>query len=335
LKALKALSLVFLFWCLVIKIAISFSLDKKNIEKITSNFETIEIEQSINEKELISLIGEAEVLFGGIFSPKIFEPAKKLRWIQTTGAGVEQFLIPQVVNSQVVVTNAGTIFSSAMAEHVFALMLSLTKKMRFFNHNQETKRWDRLGGYLGQSLDGLKGKTVGIVGFGSVGQKVARIAKAFDMKVITNKDAPEKPKYVDKMVSRQNLDLLLAKSDFVVLTLPYTFESEGLIGQEQLKRMKKSSFLINISRGKIVKEDALVEALEEGWISGAGLDVFEQEPLPATSKLWEFSNVVITPHMAGVTKHFLDNITDVFCENFKRFQNNEPLNFVVNKKKGY
>ena len=209
--------------------------------------------------------------------------------------------------------------------------------MRLFSRNQDAKKWERYGGYLGAGIDELNGKTVGIVGFGNIGKKVAEKAKVFGMKVIATRSEnfKQREELVDVWVDKENLASLLSESDFVVLTLPLIAETEGLIGESQLKGMKNTGYLLNVSRGKIVDEEVLVRALEEKWISGAGLDVFVEEPLPLKSKLWQMDNVVITPHVAGITKHFAEDVTDVFCENLRRYLNNERLNFVVDKRKGY
>lgn len=267
----------------------------------------------------------------------MFLAARKLRWIQTTGAGIDRFLFPEVVNSQVIITNAGDILSNPISEHVIAIMLSFCRKLQFFIINQREKKWERYGGYVGEQFEELSGKTIGIVGLGRIGEKVAKKAKSLGMRVIATKrnlSAP-KPNYVDKLIHRENLRELLKKSDFVVLTVPFTKETEGLIGEAQLRCMKKTSYLINVSRGKIVQEDELIKALEEGWIAGAGLDTFEEEPLIQDSKLWDMKNVIITPHVAGISRCFLERVTNVFCQNLKLFLNNETLINIVDKNSGY
>ena len=320
-----------------LKIVVSFDLENKYLKKIKTKFSEVEIKQSSKEKQICDYINKAEILFSGMFSPKIFKAGSDLRWIQTVGTGVDQFLIPEVINSKVIITNSGDIFSSTISEHTFAMMLSLTRKMRFFSRNQDKKEWNSHGAYLGQGIDELNNKTIGIIGLGTIGQKVAEKAKAFGMKVIATKREvlTQKPNHVDKLIKRENLTELLAESDFVVLTLPLTTETEGLIGESQLKGMKKTGYLLNVSRGKIVQEKMLVKALEKGWIEGAGLDVFMEEPLPAQSKLWRMDNVVITPHVAWMSRHFDYNVTDIFCENLKHYLNNEPLNYTIDKKRGY
>jgi D-2-hydroxyacid dehydrogenase (NADP+) len=140
---------------------------------------------------------------------------------------------------------------------------------------------------------------------------------------------------VDHLIHPTNLNELLAEADFVVLSLPLTRETQGMIGEAQLKSMKQTGYLINVSRGRIVQENKLVEALRQGWIAGAGLDTFENEPLPENSELWAFKNVIITPHVAGLTRYYLERLTNIFCENLNRYFRGQPLINVVDKTSGY
>jgi len=185
---------------------------------------------------------------------------------------------------------------------------------------------------------GLHAKTVGIIGFGGIGREIARLSKAFGMKVlVTHRSARRSGQtgYVDEKYTLDGLTDMLGKSDFVVLALPLTHETIAMIGKKQLRSMKPTAFLINISRGKILDEAALVRALEEHWIAGAGLDVFETEPLPADSKLWELPNVILTPHIAGGMDRYIEQATAIFCENLMRYISGKRLLKVVNKQKGY
>jgi phosphoglycerate dehydrogenase-like enzyme len=216
-------------------------------------------------------------------------------------------------------------------------MLLFCRKLHFFVRDQAERKWERYGEGSVEQVEELSGKTIGVVGLGKIGNEVAKKAKCLGMRVIATKrnaDTP-KPDYVDKLVYPKNLKELLAESDFVVLTLPLTRETERMIGEAQLKSMKKTSYLINVARGRIVQENRLIQALKEGWIAGAGLDTFESEPLPKNSELWSMKNVVITPHVAGSTPYYLERLTDIFCENLDRFIHNKTLINVVDKALGY
>jgi phosphoglycerate dehydrogenase-like enzyme len=184
----------------------------------------------------------------------------------------------------------------------------------------------------------LRGKTVGIIGLGGIGREIARLSKAFGMHVMAARRTVKKSgraRNVDEAFSVRELPRLLRKSDFVVLALPLTHETHKIIGEEQLRLMKPTAYLVNIARGKVVDEPALVSALRENRIAGAALDVFEVEPLPAASPLWELSNVILTPHIAGGMDRYIEQATDIFCENLKRYLAGERLTRVVNKTKGY
>jgi phosphoglycerate dehydrogenase-like enzyme len=181
----------------------------------------------------------------------------------------------------------------------------------------------------------LEGKTVAVIGLGSIGRRVARLAKAFDMKVIGTANEPRKIKHVDRVFPRSKLMQCLEAADFVVLSTPLTEETFHLIDREELAAMKPTAFLINIGRGKLVDEAALVKALEKKRIAGAALDVFDFEPLPASSPLWAMENVSITPHYSGMAEGLWVKVTELFCENAKRYKDGKRMLGVVDRKKGY
>jgi len=320
-----------------ITLLVSFDLPEPYIKKIREVSADIKILQSSDEKELLHLVENADILFAGHFSLEIFSKAKKLKWIQTVGAGVNRFLLPEVVKSGVIVTNAGGVHPIPISEHVIGLMLCFCRKLHFFVRNQMERKWERNEAELMEQIEELSGKTVGIVGLGKIGSELAKKTKCLGMKVIATKRNPNVPKpiYVDKLVNPENLKELLAESDFVVLTLPLTKETDGMLGEAQLRSMKRTSYLINVGRGRIVQEEKLVQALKEGWIAGAGLDTFEIEPLPKNSELWHMKSVIITPHVAGATPYYFERLIDIFCEDLNLFIHNEPMINVVDKIIGY
>jgi D-2-hydroxyacid dehydrogenase (NADP+) len=319
------------------KILVAFDLPVPLMNKIEGLFPKLEVKKSCNETELLQLIDDANILLTGFFSREIFLKAKKLKWIQATGAGVDKFLFPEVVKSPIVITNAGDIFATPISEHIILLMLSFCRRMPLFTINQSKKKWERYGGFTNGICEELSGKTLGIVGLGKIGSETAKKAKHLGMKILASKKNfnSQKIDYVDKLIPIENLQILLEESDFVIITAPLTKETQGLIGKVQLQYMKKTSYLINVSRGKIINEKELIAALEEHEISGAGLDTFEEEPLPSNSKLWKMKNVIITPHIAGQSNNYLERLTNSFIQNLELFMNNQPLNNTVNKKAGY
>jgi phosphoglycerate dehydrogenase-like enzyme len=322
-----------------IKVLISFDLPKMYVAKIRNVSKSTEVMQSEDKKEALQIIEDADILFAGFFSRDLFLAARKLKWIQAWGAGVDRLLIPEVVKSPVMVTNAGGIHPTPISEHVIGLMLCLSRKLHLFIRNQTQRKWDRdeSSEESTEQIEELSGKTVGILGLGRIGTEIAKKSKCLGMRVIATKRDITSPvsTYIDQLLPSTDLNQLLAESDFVVLSLPLTEETQGMIGESQLKNMKRTGYLINVSRGKIVQENKLIEALKKGWIAGAGLDTFESEPLPKNSELWGFKNVIITPHIAGQTPFYMERLTNIFCENLDRFIHKKPLINVVDKVLGY
>jgi phosphoglycerate dehydrogenase-like enzyme len=247
-------------------------------------------------------------------------------------AGVDRFLTDDMIRSPVLLTNVSGIHAVPISEYVMAAMLMLAKQMpRYFELKQE-KKWQRF------SAPVLGSKILGIVGLGHIGREVARLAKAFGMRVLATRRSirrVSRVRNVDKLLPSTALPELLAESDFVALTLPSTPETKNLIGERELRMMKPSGYLINIGRGTLIDEAALVRALRENWISGAALDVFATEPLPRESQLWELPNLIYSPHISGGVDDYLSRSTDLFCENLKRYVSGKKLFNVVNKRLGY
>ncbi|MEE9202783.1 MAG: D-2-hydroxyacid dehydrogenase [Dehalococcoidia bacterium] len=283
------------------------------------------------EARLVPLLQEAEAYFGIRVLPDMVARSPKLRWVQLVAHGIDH-IRGDIMNGGVTVTTGQGTFAPIIAEHVLLLMLMLVRQApRFLAHQQE-QRWKQL--YPGE----LEGKTVGLVGLGSIGMPVARAARGLGMRVLgikktalTGEALPD----VDEVVPPDSLPHLLQHSDFVVLCLPLTAETRGIIGQEELRTMKPTAYLINVARGGVVDEAALVQALREGWIAGAGLDVFEKEPLPAESPLWSMPNTIVSPHMAGLSERFVERATGLFCENLGRYIRGEPLLNLLDLKQGY
>jgi D-2-hydroxyacid dehydrogenase (NADP+) len=321
-----------------VTVLISFDLPTTYVEKIRNVSPNLQVLQSEDKEEALRLIVDADILFAGFFSKDLFLAARRLKWIQAWGAGVDRFLLPEVVRSRVTLTNAGGVHPTPISEHVIGLMLCFCRKFHFFVRNQMERKWERFESRPStEQVEELSGKTVGIVGLGRIGTEIAEKAKCLGMRVIATKRDPSRSASttVDLLVHPTNLDQLLSESDFVVISLPLTKETQGMIGETQLKSMKRTGYLINVSRGRIVQEKKLIKALRQDWIAGAGLDTFENEPLPEDSELWGFKNVIITPHIAGLTPYYEERLTNIFCENLKRFINKQPMINLVNKTLGY
>lgn len=282
--------------------------------------------------EFNALLAQAEVIYGLRFPENLIKRAPRLRWIQHMGTGVNRVLTDEIVKSRITVTNISTLRATPVSELTFGLVMMLAKQAPLLFRNQQGKKWQRFGHIL------LRSKTLGVVGLGRIGKGVARLGHAFGMRVIATRRSAQgltRPRYVDKILEKELLPELLAESDFVVLSIPATPETYKLIGARELKAMKPTAYLINVGRGSAVDEDALIRALEEHWIAGAALDAYTTEPLPSDSKLWEFPNVIISPHVGGDTENADGKTTEFFCENLRRYVNGKRLRDVVNKRKGY
>jgi phosphoglycerate dehydrogenase-like enzyme len=236
------------------------------------------------------------------------------------------------LGSHILLTNASGVHATPIGEYVLCMMLMFAKGAHTFVRAQQRREWVR---YLPHEL---YGKTVGVVGLGHIGSEVARLAKAFGCYVIaTRRSTSERSSggSVDELLPHSELHELLSRSDFVVLCVPLTPETRGLIGDAELRTMKPGAVLINIARGAVVDEAALIQALKDGTIAGAGLDVFEQEPLPEDSELWSLENAIISPHISGGTEIYNQRAVAIFCENLRRYLAGEPLMNLADVARGY
>lgn len=274
-------------------------------------------------------VEDAEVFYG-YHNDEMVRAAKKLKWIQTGAAGVDKHLPPALVDSDVILCNASGLHAPQVVEHAWALTLALCRGIPQYLRNQAERVWK------GARYLDLYGATAGIVGFGGIGREYARRAQAFDMRIVAvDAHAKEKPAYVESLWRPERLNDLIRMSDVVFIAVPHTKETEKLINAERLALMKPTAFLVNTARGPIVDERALIAALKARQIAGAGLDVFEAEPLSKESELWGLDNVIITPHAAGSSALRPKRLMDFFCENLRRHLAGQPLMNVVDKKRGY
>ena len=286
---------------------------------------------SAREKQDAPLAG-AEIIYGFGLPGDVINRAPKLKWIQTISAGADRYLNNDLRNSRVILTGVKGMHAATIGEFVVGEMLMFAKGAPSCFQQKQMKQWKPFMPSV------LHSKTVGIIGLGGIGREIARISKAFSMKVLaTHRSATraEHARYVDEIYPVDDLTGLLGESDFVVLALPLTQETTAMIGEKQLRSMKPTAFLINISRGRIIDEAALILSLEEHWIAGAGLDVFEAEPLPANNRLWELPNVIFSPHIAGGMDNYVEQATAIFCDNLKRYIAGKKLLRMVNKQRGY
>ncbi len=284
---------------------------------------------------LPAMIADADVYMGNL-DREAFLAAKELKWLQAPSSGVNNYLtIPELVAGNVILTSATGTHAACLADSVFGMILAFTRCIKDFVVKQQKHEW-AFQQFRPQMLE-LTGSTMGIIGLGAVGRAVARRAVAFGMRVIAvDLLSLEKPVTVEALWRPERLHDVLAVSDYVVVTVPYTAQTDGMIGAAEIAQMKPDALLVGISRGRIIDEAALIAALKSGHVRGAALDVFAQEPLPPDSELWDMPNVLITPHAAGGTQFEADYILDIFRENLDRFLRGElPLRNQVDKQRGF
>ena len=284
------------------------------------------------KKKLTSLLAWADVIFGLAAPPDTAARATNLKWIQVISAGVDRWRATDVWNSPVILTGVSGIHATPVGEFAMALMLMFAKNAPCSFRMMQTRQWRHYPTHT------LRGKTVGIVGLGHIGKEIARLASAFGMKVLATRRSvrlPRKVRNVDLVLPQSHLRQMLRKSDYIVLSVPLTPETRHIIGERELHAMKPSARLINVGRGQLVDEKALIRALDEKRIAGAGLDVTCTEPLPKESRLWSFDNVIISPHLSWAMENYLSHATHVFCENLHRYITGKKLLNVVDRKRGY
>lgn len=285
--------------------------------------------------ELTAALADADIYMGWLTRDQ-YLAAPKLQWIQSPSSGVNMYLdVPEIAAGEVLLTSASGTHGAAVAESAMAMILAITRGIRPAILDQANKVWNP--SVIRAKMTELTGSTMGIIGLGAIGRAFAQRAKAFELRVIAVDLNPAATSpHVDQVWGLDEMDKLLAEADYVVILVPYTAQTENMIGAAQLAKMKPSALLIPMSRGGIVDQDALVAALKSGQIAGAALDVFRPEPLPADSELWTLPNVLVAPHIAGGTQHEGKYVLDIFTENLARFLRNErPLRNHVNKQAGF
>lgn len=275
--------------------------------------------------DLAAQIGETDVLVvSGLWRNELIERASRLRFIQSISAGVDQYAQQALREKGIRLASAQGVNAGAVAEHAMALMLAVSRQLHLARDNQARKHWRGMASDPALREDELRGKTLLIVGLGRIGSRLAALARAFGMRVIaTRRNPPDGTEAVDLVAPFQRLGELLPQADVVALTCPLNAQTECMIGEAAFAAMKRSAVLINVARGRVVEEAALVSAVERKVIAGAALDCFEDEPLPQTSPLWGFENVLVTPHTAGETRRYEDGVLDILMDNLERLWRGE------------
>ena len=284
------------------------------------------------EARFAAMLAQADVMFDfdRAHLRDLRQAAPRLKWVQATSAGIGQMIKRAGLGeSGIVFTTSSGVHARPLADFCLMAMLMFVKDYQRMERDKQAKRWER---YCGEELTG---KTLAVIGLGRVGIEVARHGEKMDMRVVGMKRVPAPVPHVSKVYPHAELLAMLAETDFLVLTAPHTPETENMIGAGELAVMKPAAVLINIARGTLVDEDALVKALQEKRLAGAALDVFRQEPPPQDSPLWEMPNVIVSPHSASTVRQENERITALFCDNIGRFLRGEPLRNVLDVEQLY
>ena len=306
-----------------------WTIASRYVDELRRSFPDVTFLEARSHDELETMIADADVAFSSMIREKSFANARRLRWIHSSAAGVGATLFPALIDSDVIVTNSRGVQAPTIAEHIVSTVLAWRRRLHIAMRRQQTRTWaqDELATPFAAPLAETRAL---IVGMGSIGGRAAGMLRALGMQVDgVGRSAREGQSSVDRLPE------LLPSSDIVIITAPHTQETDRLFDRDMLARMKPDALLVNVGRGRIVDEAALAGALERGELGGAALDVFDREPLPPDSPLWGMENVIITPHVAGFGPRYWEGLVDLFGRNLERWRRGEPLENVVDKRRGY
>jgi phosphoglycerate dehydrogenase-like enzyme len=314
------------------RIVLCYPVEKRHYEQIAAAAPGAEVIDA-GQQHVANEILRADIFCGHAKVPMDWPAAVRggrLKWIQSSAAGLDHCLVPAVVDSEIIVTSASGVLADQVSEHATALITALTRSLPVFFRAQQAREFVR------RPTRDLHHSTLGIVGFGGVGRRIAQVLSAFKTRILATDMFPiDKPNHVEALWPAERLGDLLAEVDILILSAPLTPATRGMIAAAELAQMKKGSLLVNVARGPLVVERDLVAALESGHLAGAAVDVTEHEPLAPTSRLWNFPNVIITPHVAGQSRLRIDQMTDFFCDNLERYRTGLPLRNLVDKQLGF
>lgn len=293
-----------------------------------------------NTEEFLARLRTAEILCSYWLPNNWRELAPRLRWLQASGAGVDGLRSTGILDaaSGVIVTTAVGIHAATIGEYVFGSMLMFNRTWPEMVRLQDRHVWPRSANWYKLGGRELDNQTLGVIGLGSIGRRVARLGKAFGMRVLGTSrtvHSDEADLDVDQIYPLERLHDMLHQCDYVVLAVPLTAQTERLIGEAELRAMQPHTYLVNVARGQIIDEKVLIRALKEGWIAGAGLDVVEEEPLPPESPLFSMPNVILTPHISGVSVRYDQRLTELFADNLQRYRSNMSLRNLYDPTRGY
>ena len=306
-------------------------------ERLRRDFPQLEVIHLHDYHGVNDEIADADIAIAWSLRGEQIKAAKKLKWIHSTATAVHALMTDELRASNIVITNARDVHGPVVAEHAMALVLALAKRLPQAMRAQQQKHWAQQ--YIWNAAPRpreLKGATITIVGLGGIGRPLAKMASSLGMRVIGVREHPEQGcEGVEKIYGFDHLDEALAQADFVALALPVTPKTHHLMNAARLSHLKSDAYLINVGRGVLIDEAALIDALRRKSFAGAALDVTTEEPLPQDSPLWQMDNVFITPHIASLTEQMWKRHYETFTQNLRRFLNNERLLWIVDKEKAY
>ena len=315
----------------------AWQIPSEGVERLRERFPDISFTHATDDRTRAAALRDCEVAYTWIMSADEVSAATNLKWVHTSAVAVETLALSELFARNIIVSNSRGVQSTPIAEHVFAVLLALAKRLPFIIENQRQRRWVQ-NELIGDQLPWLlRRRTLGLIGVGTIGVEIALMADAFGMHVIgvrrrtINHPVPG----VHELLAFHELDEMLARADVVVIAAPLTPETTDMIGASQLARMKRGAVLINVGRARIVDHLALNDALRSGHLGGASLDVFHREPLPADDPLWSAPNVILTPHTSGFRQGHWDDVIDLFAENLERFRRGVSVRFRVEPERGY
>jgi len=306
-------------------------------ERLQREFPQLDVVHLPNYERVNEEIGDADIAISWSLRGEQIKTAKKLKWIHSTAAAVHQLMTPELLESDIVVTNARDVHGPVVAEHAIALAFALAKRLPQAVKHQQQKHWAQHDLWNAQPRPReLSGSTMTIIGMGGIGRPLAKLAKSLGMRVVGVREHPDRGRELaDVTYGFGELELALREADFVVLAVPVTPKTHHLMNSQRLAQLRPDAYLINVGRGVLIDEEALAQALRAKSFAGAALDVTTEEPLPPDSPLWHMENVLITPHIAGLTERMWERHYVHYTENLRRHLAGEPLLWVVEKQCGY
>jgi D-2-hydroxyacid dehydrogenase (NADP+) len=314
------------------KILTTVELEQRHIDRLTSEFPDLEVVTCADRASLHEHLDGCQGFIGRDLNAELLAQFPGIQWVHSPGAGVDTLLFPELIDSKVIVTNNSGVHATTIAEHLLGMMILFTRGFQEMVHNQDRHVWKRPSTEVVE----LGRQTLAVVGLGDIGYALAVRAKALGMTVKGSRRRTHEPmEGVDQLYGPDQLHEMIADADHVAITLPSTARTKGLFGTKEFEAMKDTAIIYNIGRGDIIKQDELIDALNERLIAGAGLDVTTPEPLNEDSALWETPGVFITPHYSGSTPHYWDNGIEIVLENIRRIRSDQPCFNEVDKHEGY